>query len=206
MQQQINLYQPVADTRQEPFTALMMLAILIFTVVLMMVFYGVLHWKKAQLEQEVATLKVQNEKTQQTVEKLEGMVRQLTDSKQEQQKLNYLKRVYASKQNALEELSTMIKGNSEGVSEYFSALARKNIEPLWFNDINVYDGGQQIYLKGQTTDARSIPEFVTSLNAEKAYQGVDFKLFSAKRDEQGKVLQFIMQTETKMTDAKTSKP
>lgn len=201
MQQQINLYQPDTGAREEPFSAVMMLALLILTIVLMMGFYGVLHWKKISLEQEVAALKAQNEKTLQTVEKLESMVKKLTDSKKEQQKLKHLKRVYASKQSALNELSTMIKGNSDGVSGYFSALARKNIDSLWFNDINVYSGGKQIFLKGMTTDARAIPDLVAALNEEAAFKGVSFKLFSAHKNDEQNILQFVMQTETELSES-----
>ena len=72
----------------------------------MMAFYGVLYVKKVSLEAEVKALKVQNQQTLIVVEKLEATVNKLTDSTKEQQQLKHLKKVYASKQNALNELST----------------------------------------------------------------------------------------------------
>ena len=204
MLQQINLYQPESRVREAPFSAMTMLILFVITLVLMMGFYGVLQWKKSALEAEVAALKQQNELTLQTVEKLEATVKKLTDSKIEEQKLKHLKRVYASKQQALNELSTMVRGNSTGVSEYFSALARKDVEAIWFKDINVYSGGKQIILQGRTTDARSIPQFVSSLNEEKVFEGVNFKLFEAKRNDKEEILNFTMQTETKSSELNSS--
>ena len=195
MQQQINLYQPIDRASEEPFSATMMLILLSLTLVFMMAFYGVLYVKKVSLEAEVKALKVQNQQTLIVVEKLEATVTKLTDSKKEQQQLKHLKKVYASKQNALNELSTMVKGNSVGVSDYFSALARKNIEPIWFSDIDVYSGGQQILLKGKTTDVRVLPQFVSSLKEETVFNGVNFRVFKAQRNDTDTILDFILQTE-----------
>jgi len=195
MQQQINLYQPIDSAKEEPFSATMMLTILGLTLILMVIFYGILFGKKASLEAEVNELKVQNEQTRIVVEKLEATVNKLTDAKKEQQQLSYLKKIYDSKQHALDELSTMAKGNNAGVSDYFLALARKNIEPVWFSDINIYSGGQQIILKGQTTDARSIPQFIASLKEETVFSGVNFRLFNARRNDTGTILDFVLQTE-----------
>lgn len=195
MQQQINLYQPIDSVKEEPFTATMMLTILALTLVLMLAFYGVLYSKKAGLEAEIKTLKQQNEQTLIVVQKLEATVNKLTDAKKEQQQLDYLKKIYASKQNALNELSTMAKGNSVGVSGYFSALARKDIEPIWFSDIDVYSGGQQVLLKGRATDARAIPQFVALLKQEPVFNGVSFRVFNAQRNDTDTTLDFVLKTE-----------
>jgi len=195
MQQQINLYQPVATSRNEPFSATVMLFIVGVTFLLMTLFYGMLYWNKITLESELTALKSQFEQTTATVEKLESTVASLTDSKKDQEKLKHLKAVFASKQVALNELSTMVRGNDIGLSPYFSALARKNISSIWFENINIYSGGEQITLKGQTTDAKTIPAFITSLNEESAFKGVSFKQFNVKKDEKDNQLFFILQTE-----------
>ncbi|MCW8931777.1 MAG: hypothetical protein OQL19_16280 [Gammaproteobacteria bacterium] len=195
MQQQINLYQPVASSKNEPFSAVMMIVIVLVTCVLMMAFYGMLFWKKNTLQHEVTALKSQLEQTTETVEKLEATVATLTDSKKDQDRLKHLKNVFTSKQNALNELSTMVRGNNSGLSTYFSALARKNIEAIWFENIDVYSGGEQITLQGRTSDAKNIPVFVSSLNEESAFKGVSFKLFNVKKEEKDNSLYFVLQTE-----------
>lgn len=197
MHQQINLYQPVSNVRNEPFSAVMMLVLLCFTLLMMMGFYGMLFWKKSTMQTEVSILKNQYEQTLMTVAKLEATVIKLTDSSKEKQQLKHLKKIYASKQNALNELSTMVIGNSDGVSEYFSALARQNIEPIWFSDINVYSGGQQLFLQGKTTDAQYIPQFMASLKEESVFNGINFKLFKAQREGDDDLIRFKLQTEVK---------
>ncbi|MCP3850931.1 MAG: hypothetical protein GY694_11945 [Gammaproteobacteria bacterium] len=195
MQQQINLYQPVATSRNEPFSATIMLSIVVVTCLLMTLFYGMLFWKKTTLESELTALKSQFEQTTATVEKLESTVASLTNSKKEQERLKRLKAVFASKQVALNELSTMVRGNDVGLSPYFSALARKNVPSIWFENINIYSGGEQITLKGQTSDAKTIPVFISSLNEESAFKGASFKQFNVKKDEKDNRLYFILQTE-----------
>ncbi len=194
MQQQINLYQPVATSRNEPFSAQIMMMLVGLTCVLMMAFYGMLYVKKNTLQTELATLNTQLEQTISTVEKLESTVATLTDSKSDQERLKHLNKVFASKQNALNELSTMVRGNDNGLSFYFSALARKNIESIWFEQIDIYSGGKQMNLQGKTSDAKNIPVFISSLNTEPAFKGVSFKLFNVQKDEENHSLNFTLQT------------
>lgn len=195
MQQQINLYQPAAASRDEPFSARMMFIIIIMTSVLMLAFYGLLFMQENNLQAEISALNVQLEQTAITVEKLEMTISSVTDAKKEQQQLKRLKHVFASKQHALNDLSTMVKGNNRGMSAYFSALARKNIKAIWFTQINIYSGGQQIVLDGQTSDEKFIPNFISSLKDEPAFKGINFKLFNVLRNENNDALHFILQTE-----------
>ncbi len=200
MQQQINLYQPDDVSGSEPFSTKAMLVLVVITLVVMMSFYAMLLWKKEQLMADINELREQSEQIQATVEKLELTVSKLTDSKKEKQQLAYLKKVYASKQKALDGLSSVVSGNSAGLSRYFSALARKNMQSIWFNSINVFSGGKDILLQGQTTDARSLPILVNALKDEPAFQGVNFRMFKALRDEKKAVLNFTMQTQIKTSE------
>jgi Tfp pilus assembly protein PilN len=197
MQQQINLYQPISTAKEEQFSARTMLILFAITLLFMMMFYGFLLFKKMGLEDENAALNQKNQQTQALVEKLEMTVNKLTDTKKERRKLEHLKKVYASKEFALQEISSMVKGNHFGLSSFFSALARRNIEAIWFEKIDVYQGGQQVTLKGQTTDERYIPDFTASLAEESAFNGINFKRFNATRNEQGDQVQFNLQTEIK---------
>ncbi len=197
MQQQINLYQPDDALAKEPFSATAMLTVVILTLLLMVSFYALLQWKKNDLEAQIVRLNKQSEQVQKVLEKLEATVNKLTDSKNEQQQLNYFKRVYASKQTALEELSNMVSGNSKGLSGYFSALARNNLNDVWFNIIDVYSGGEQLLLQGQTSDARSLPVLVNLLKEESIFKGLDFRLFKVQRDDKKTVLEFMLQTQIK---------
>ncbi len=200
MQQQINLYQPSTKSNNEPFSAIMILSLIGFTCAVMMAFYASLFWQKKSLQDELVTLRMQFEETTETVEKLEATVANLTDSKKDQQRLQHLKRLFISKQSALIELSTMVRGNDTGLSSYYSALARKNIEPIWFEKIDIYSGGQQMTLLGQTSDAKYIPGFVSSLNEESAFDGVNFKLFRVQKHDNDSSLNFILQTEADKTE------
>jgi len=195
MHQQINLYQPVAASSDEPFSAKMMMLLVGLSCILMMAFYGMLFWTKNDLKVELTSLSVQLEQTKKTVEHLEATVGNLTNSEKEQKQLQHLKNIFNSKKDALNDLSSLVSGNNKGLSDYFYSLARKNIEAIWFENINVYSGGEHMNLYGQTSDAKSIPGFVLSLKEESVFKGVSFKLFNVQKNEKDNILSFVLQTE-----------
>jgi len=194
MLQQVNLYHLEDNTKREPFSALLMLTISIATLILMLSLYTVYYWKTDTLKTEIQSLKRQYEQNLAAVENLETMAGKLTDTKKEQAQINFLNKLYNNKQLALEELSSLVKGNNKGLSEYFSALARSNIETVWFNEINVFDGGQQLRLKGKAKAAHDIPQLIEQLREESIFSGINFKLFHAQLNEEDGLIHFSMQT------------
>lgn len=194
MLQQVNLYQTEDKVRHEPFSALLMLIVSSISIVSMMIFYALLISQNTTLNTEINALQVQYQKNLSAVEKLESLVSQLTDTNKEKAQLSFLNKRYNNKQTSLDELSSLIKGNNKGLSDYFSALARKNIDAIWFNKIDVSDGGQQLLLEGKTKDARFIPQFIAALKKETVFSGINFKLFNAQLNEEDGLVHFILQT------------
>ncbi|MCU7834421.1 MAG: PilN domain-containing protein [gamma proteobacterium symbiont of Taylorina sp.] len=194
MLQQVNLYQPEDNIKREPFSALLMLIISIVTLLLMLGLYALLFWKTQALGTEITSLKSQYEHNLTAVAKLETLAGKLADTKKERAQLNALNNRYKDKQAALSELSSLIKGNSKGLSDYFSALAKKNIEAIWFTEINIFNGGQQLRLKGKAKAAHYIPQFIALLKEEAVFSGVNFKLFNAQLNKKDGLVDFSLQT------------
>ncbi len=195
MLQQVNLYQTEDKARHEPFSALLMLIVITISIVLMLIFYALLISQNKTLNTEINALKVQYQQNLSSVEKLESLASQLSDTNKEKAQLTFLNKRYSSKRTSLDELSSLIKGNNKGLSGYFSALARKNIDAIWFGKIDVSDGGQQLLLEGKTKDVRTIPQFIAALKKEAVFSGINFKLFNAQLNEEDGLVHFSLQTE-----------
>ena len=202
--QQVNLYQPEPDIRHKPFSAYLMLLVLSITLVIMLSFYAILFWKNNVLNTEMSTLNSQYKQNQLAVEQLEALVVKLTDTEKEKTQLTFLKTMYQQKKASLDELSLMINANNYGLSDYFAALARKNIDAVWFNKIEVAQGGQQLLLEGKTRDARSIPQFMATLKEEPIFSHIKFRLFDASLNEKDGLLYFTLHTE-KQSDLQSDK-
>jgi len=198
MLQQVNLYQPDKNIKREPFSALLMLIVTIVSIMIMFSFYGLLLWKQETLNTEMMAQKAQYQKNLQAVEKLEILVKKLTNTDKEKAQLHSLNTLLKNKQNNLEELGSLVKGNGDGLSAYFLALARKNIEVIWFTEIKVTRGGQKLLLKGKTKAARHIPPFIERLKEEAVFSGISFRLFNAQLNEKDGLVHFILQTELEL--------
>ena len=142
MLQQINLYQAEDNIRQEPFSAFLMLLITLFSILIMSVLYGLLFWQQGTLNKDITTLSGQYQQNLIAVEKLETLVKALNNTDKEKAQFRILNSILKNKQGNLKQLSSLVKGNSSGLSTYFTALARKNIEAIWFTEITISDGGK----------------------------------------------------------------
>lgn len=195
MLQQINLYQAEDNIRQEPFSAFLMLLITLFSILIMSVLYGLLFWQQGTLNKDITALSGQYQQNLIAVEKLETLVKALNNTDKEKAQFRILNSILKNKQGNLKQLSSLVKGNSSGLSTYFTALARKNIKAIWFTEITVSDGGKKLLLKGKTKDAHQIPSFIESLKEETAFSGVNFRLFNAQLNQKDGLVYFILQTD-----------
>ena len=66
-------------------------------------------------------------------------------------------------------------------SEFFGGLARNPVDGLWFSNVGLAAGGNEVLLKGMTTEPSLVPRLLQTLAAEKAFAGRTFRRVSLQR-------------------------
>jgi hypothetical protein len=72
---------------------------------------------------------------------------------------------------------------SEGFSAYFGGLARNTLDGLWFNNVAVSAGGEEMLLKGRTLEPELVPRLLQTLAGEQAFAGRSFRKVTFERQE-----------------------
>lgn len=188
MQQQINLLTEDLKPRKEPLTLRNLLAIWgVFGVALVLFtgWDGVSLWqlssKQKLHEQQAGVLSKANEALKAQFdgrldENLKAEVDGLRARQLEQRQLMDLLLGYKSARRG-------------GFAAYLDDLAEHSVEGMWLRQITLEEGGARIHLKGMTTDAIRLPEFLQNLSRGHSFQGHLFDDFEIRESESG-VLEF----------------
>ena len=64
-----------------------------------------------------------------------------------------------------------------GFADHLQGLARQQIDGMWFTEIQLQNGGQQLALIGQTRRPEYVPRYVQKLTAEDIFIGHQFRVF-----------------------------
>ena len=68
-------------------------------------------------------------------------------------------------------------------SEFFGGLARNPVDGLWFSNVGLAAGGDEVLLKGMTTEPSLVPRLLQTLASEKAFAGRTFRRVSLQRQD-----------------------
>ena len=181
MMQQINLYQPMFRRQKKLFSAVTILQIWAFFLVVLGVIYSYgasqltpLETELIKLERDIVTLQVQ-----------------MTDFKKrypKQLKSKLLENEIARLEKELQERQIIQKmlagrkfGNTEGFSGYLEAMARQHIDGTWLTKIVITNGGTALALEGKTTESELLPQYIQKLSAEGVLDGLAFNVMELKR-------------------------
>lgn len=63
-----------------------------------------------------------------------------------------------------------------GFAEYLSGLARQHIDGMWFTEIQLRHGGQQMALLGETKEPEYVPRYLQKLAQEPVFAGQSFRV------------------------------
>lgn len=72
-----------------------------------------------------------------------------------------------------------------GFSTYLGDLSDHTVDGMWLSQISLEDGGSRIHLKGTTTDAVHLPEFLQGLSQGSSFRGHRFDDFEIKENDAG---------------------
>ena len=89
--------------------------------------------------------------------------------------ISELKRERGERQLVLDNLHQYNVRSEHLFSGFFEGLARRTVDGLWLNHIDIDKQGNEITLQGSAQRAELIPEFIKKLQKEPAFRGVVFK-------------------------------
>ncbi len=186
MMQQINLYQPMFRKQRIVFSAVTMLQVGIF---FLLVFaslsaYQVLKiipykTQIASLEKELSQLEVQ-------VTALEAVQKSKSKSKLLGSEIVKLGKELEQRERISKILSSRTFGNSAGFSAYLESFAKGHVEGTWLTNIEISQGGAALGLKGKTLSSELVPVYLQRLSEEKSLQGSSFNVMELARVEKKK--------------------
>jgi Tfp pilus assembly protein PilN len=170
MSQQINLYNPLFEKKEQPFSARTMsqaLALIAVGVATMHVYaaYQARSAERvaAQLGQQII---VQREQVA-TLSKAGAPTR----SKALETEIARLEAEVKTRQTTLQALNTGELGNTAGFSEFLAALGRQTMPGIWLSSITIANSGNDLVVQGRALRADLMPAFLRALNSEPMMRG-----------------------------------
>ncbi|MBL1141734.1 MAG: hypothetical protein HND53_06845 [Proteobacteria bacterium] len=182
MNQQINLYQPMFRKQKVIFSAITMLQVGLFFIV---VFASLYAYQSNQLK----TYKKQLASLDTELMQLGGQVSTFNDPKKKT-KSKLLENEIAKLTKELEQrerisrvLSSRSFGNSSGFSSYLEAFAKGHVQGTWLTSVKIKQGGALLGLKGKTLSSELVPIYIQRLADEKSLVGSSFNVMELARVE-----------------------
>ena len=183
MRQQVNLYQPIFRKQEKVFSAVAMLQITGFFIVVLsgIYFYGGLQLKP--FRDELDRSNVQFEKLTSQIEAISRdlpaqsgsriIAGELQRSTDELERINRIRAALAS--GAI--------GNSEGFSGYLEALAESHVNGAWLTAINIAEGGKKLTINGISIDPELVPVYIKRLSEAQVFDNSNFNTVELERSD-----------------------
>ncbi|WP_157496702.1 hypothetical protein [Hahella ganghwensis] len=185
--QQINLYTQEFRPRKDPLAFKNMLVVLSVIWFVGLAYSGYLIWDVLKDEQRMAGLEVDNASLQQEVDILEAKLEARARDVQLQSDNKILKARLRNTQHLLDIIDEGINDEEDrGVfGDILMSLARHRVEPVWLFQIEIYNFGQGIALRGVTEEPEMIPEYLKALGSDAVMTGRSFNIFQVEKPEGG---------------------
>ena len=184
--QQVNLYRDELRTQKLKYSALILMQLSIFIIV---VFSAISVLKFFQLQQQQIRFSDSQEKQKTIMRELSTLQSELAKQVKDRtliKKIDQKTTELVNKQKVLGILSQDEFGNTNGFVEHISGLARQRIDGLWLTKIRIAAGGTDVALRGTTSKPALLPKYLQRLSAEKIFVGVEFQSLLMSRQENKK--------------------
>ena len=191
--QQVNLLNTLPEVQTQRFTASLMLRVLTIFFVFLSCIYGYQQWLFWKDTQSFEKLK-QREFT--AAEHFKSVAQYFPTLAQDEP----LETQIEALANEIEEKSGLVdllmnRSTMNGFSTYLEALARQFPEGLWVRSIKIIPGQDQISIKGFSSDAMLVPQFIQNLHREKAFANEKLHVFDlARSKQQTEQIEFVFGT------------
>lgn len=183
MNQQINLYQPMFRKQEKVFSAVTMLQITGFIVLVLAGIYGYSLYSLQPFKTELAKIDSEHNKLSQQLTRLEAQAPANVKSQLLEDEVRQLTRELEQKQRVQQMLTSGRFGNRDGFSDLLEGLARQHVSGLWLTQVRFTGGGTQLMMSGKANAAELIPIYIQKLAAETAFAKLSFNVLQISRSE-----------------------
>ena len=183
MNQQINLYQPVFRRQKKVFSALAMLQVCLFFLVVFVSIYVYGQMKLQPLQDQLSRLNRDLAVLKGQVANVENR-QKAAGSRLLENEIGRLGTELARRRQVQKLLSTQTYGNTGGFSGYLEAFARQHVQGVWLTRFSIDGGGEDLALEGKTLSTELVPVFIDRLAGEGLLDGMSFNVMEMIRPEQ----------------------
>jgi len=170
MSQQINLYNPLFEKKEKPFSARTMSQALALIAVGVATMHAYSAYQARSAERVAAQLSQQITVQREQVAKL-TKAGAPTRSKALEAEIARLEAEVKTRQTTLQALNTGELGNTAGFSEFLAALGRQAMPGIWLTSITIANSGNELLVQGRALRADLMPAFLRALNNEPMMRG-----------------------------------
>jgi hypothetical protein len=197
MIQQVNLYQEILQQNQSrqvisPYILGLIVIILLLIGISVYIIVDLNNTKnnlqQAKLQLREAETRIQLIQAQYPVQQINTLLAQ---------EITRTQNILASLSRVIHLLTDKKSDQTQGFSQYFSALARQSISDVWLTTIYINAQTNNFQLQGSTYIAEKIPVFIQKLHKESVFQGKHFeKLIMSQNKESENQIDFTVSSTT----------
>jgi len=180
MRQQINLYQPIFTETRSGFSAQPVALGLIVLLAALGAYSWNQHRQATQLETQLSQIQAQQSELQAALEQ-EGQSTANETPEQLDARVKQLDAQVTERSRAVQILKSGAAGQTTGFASRMEALARRQIDGLWLDQMILSGINGGMTLRGATIDPDVVPQYLRSLAAEPALAGTRFDDFIIER-------------------------
>ena len=193
--QQINLLDQGFRPKAVPLSGQAIAGVCAAVVIILGLLYLVTISQIPKLQAQSARLATEYINQQARLDRLSIQAGQKLDTSDLDAEIDRLVTEMKSKNDVVNLLSGQSLGNTTGFSPYLEGLARQIMTGLWLREINIGNGGNDLYIAGSTLDPKLVPKYLRRLSNEAVFSGTDFRSFEMHRQEkQPERLDFVVKT------------
>ena len=193
--QHLNLYTQLEKPKQLPFAASQQLWILAVALLVMLSVYGWLLISQSSINSELSELEQQQRTIDEKLAELNAEKERLLKDNSLAKEIELLKKDVSFRRELLASVEPDSHSMGGGFSDHLEGLARQHIDGMWFTEIELYQGGQQLALLGQTRAPEFVPRYLQRLSDESIFEGHQFRIFKIYTpDEQSGLLNFELRS------------
>ena len=181
MKQQVNLFQPMFRKQQKVFSALTMLQITGFFIVVLSAIYGYSSYRLRPFSVELDKTNAQLTKLSQQIEVVSKRFNARGKNKLMESEISRLTTRLDNMKKIKNALSEGSFGNASGFSTLFEALARNHVDGAWLTDITISDGGAKLTLSGKSIEPELVPIYIKRLADAPAFKNQRFNILDLER-------------------------
>lgn len=174
--QHLNLYSQLDHHVEPPLSARQQVRLLGGGAALMVVVYLGLWFTHGQKADQFDQLDAQQKAVSEQLAAAKARKAQLENNPELDQAIARLESDVQFRRHLLDTLAPKGIDLSQGFAEHLSGLARQHIDGLWFTEIQLQQGGNQMALLGQTRQPEFVPQYLQKLSEEHVFAGHRFRV------------------------------